>query len=295
MTLADFRRRLFSRFNRHAEIRAGWYLTLPLAYCLCLGVFYFVYGRLLQFLPLVFFFTVIPVLALAGPSRGLLKYWTPLVLILLSYEALAGTIGAIAASDGVTSLYALDMSIWKFNLTGWVQSTFSWPPLTTLATLLYAVHMPLVAVTAGAVWFLRKDYFGKYVTAMALTSYSALATFILFPTSPPWYAGAAANLLQGSSASAVSTSFAWLTNLVESDTFAAFPSLHGAYAVIFCYFMLKLDRRLGLVAIPVTFGILFSTLYLGQHYLIDLLGGAVYALVPCLISERFQIFNVKQA
>jgi membrane-associated phospholipid phosphatase len=65
--------------------------------------------------------------------------------------------------------------------------------------------------------------------------------------------------------------------------------------VIFCYFMLKLDRRLGLVAIPVTFGILFSTLYLGQHYLIDLLGGAVYALVPCLISERFQIFNVKQA
>jgi membrane-associated phospholipid phosphatase len=263
-------------------------------FLVCLGAFYLVYGRLLQFLPLVFFFVAIPIVALLGPSKGLLKYWTPLLLILLSYEALAGTVGAIAASDGVTSLYALDSAIWKFNLTGWVQSTFTSPPLTTLATLLYAIHMPLVAATAATVWFLRKDYFGKYVTAMALTSYSALATFILLPTSPPWYVGAAANLLQGSGASAVSTSFAWITNLVESDAFAAFPSLHGAYAITFCYFMLKLDKRLGLVAVPVMFGILFSTLYLGQHYLIDLLAGALYALVPCLLSERFQIFNVKQ-
>ena len=266
---------------------------MPLAYCMCLVLFYLVYGRLLQFLPLVFFLVAIPVVALLGPSRNLLKYWTPLLLILLSYEALAGTVGAAAAADGVKSLYALDTSIWRFNFTGWLQATFSSPSLTTLATLLYAVHMPLVAFTAATVWFLRKDYFGKYVTAMALTSYSALATFIIFPTSPPWYAGAAANLLQGTSASTVSTSFAWLTNLVESDTFAAFPSLHGAYAIIFCYFMLKLDRRLGFVAIPVTFGILFSTIYLGQHYLIDLIGGALYALVPCMISERFQIFNVK--
>jgi membrane-associated phospholipid phosphatase len=293
LTWAEIQRRLFSRFNRHAEIRAGWYLLLPLAYCVCLSIFYVVYGRLLQFLPLVFFLIAIPIVALLGPSRNLLKYWTPLLLILLSYEALAGTVGAIAASDGVRSLYALDTSIWRFNLTGWVQATFSWSPLTTLATLLYAVHMPLVAGTAAMVWFLRKDYFGKYVTAMALTSYSALATFILFPTSPPWYVGAAANLLQGAGASTVSTSFAWLTNLVESDAFASFPSLHGAYAIIFSYFMLKLDKRLGLVAVPITLGILFSTIYLGQHYLIDLLGGAIYALVPCLISERFQIFNVK--
>jgi membrane-associated phospholipid phosphatase len=294
LTWAEFRRRLFSRFNRHAEIRAGWYLVLPLAYCICLGAFYVFYGRLLQFLPLVFFFIAIPIVALLGPAKGVLKYWTPLILILLSYEALAGTIGSIAASDGVTSLYGIDSTIWRFNLTGWVQSTFSSAPLTTLTTLFYAIHMPLVAATAATVWFLRKEHFGKYVTAMALTSYSALATFIIIPTSPPWYVGAAANLLQGAGASPVSTSFASLSNLVESDAFAAFPSLHGAYAMIFCYFMLKLDRRLAFVAIPVTVGILFSTLYLGQHYLIDLLGGALYALVPCAISEHFQIFNVKQ-
>jgi membrane-associated phospholipid phosphatase len=81
--------------------------------------------------------------------------------------------------------------------------------------------------------------------------------------------------------------------MIESDQFAAFPSLHGAYAVVFCYFMLKLDRRLAFLAVPVTLGVLFSTLYLGQHYAIDLIAGAVYALVPCMISERFQLFSVK--
>ena len=77
--------------------------------------------------------------------------------------------------------------------------------------------------------------------------------------------------------------------MIESDQFAAFPSLHTAYATIFCYFMIKLDRRLAFIVIPVTAAILFSTLYLGQHYLIDLIGGAAYALVPCFIVERLNI------
>ena len=295
MTWTDIQRRFTSYFKRHQEIRTGWYVLLPLAYLLFLGIYYVVYGELLQFLPLVFFFIAIPVVALLSPSKELLKYWTPLLMILLSYEALAGTIGSLAASDAVSSLYAVDRLVWGVNLTGWVQSTFSSTSLTVVATLLYEVHMPLVAFTAAMVWFLRKEIFGRYVTAMALTSYAALATFVLFPTAPPWYVGAAANLLQGAGSSVVSNLFSGLTSMIESDQFAAFPSLHGAYAIIFCYFMLKLDRRLAFLAVPVTIGILFSTIYLGQHYAIDLLGGAVYALVPCLISERFQIFSVKAA
>jgi membrane-associated phospholipid phosphatase len=293
LTWTDIHKRLSSYFNRHSEIRATWYILFPLAYCLCLGAYYVLYGRLFQFLPLVFFFIAIPIAGLLSPSRGLLKYWTPLLMILLSYEALAGTVGSLAASNGVSSLYDLDDWFWGFNLTGWIQSAFNSASLTAFTTFLYELEMPLVAFTSAAIWFVRRDYFGRYVTAITLTSYSALATFVLLPTAPPWYVGAAQNLIQGGSSTVGSNIIAWLTETIESDKFAAFPSLHGAYAIMFCYFMLKLDRRLGAVAIPVTLGILFSTLYLGQHYAIDLIGGAVYALLPCLVSERFQIFSVK--
>ncbi len=50
--------------------------------------------------------------------------------------------------------------------------------------------------------------------------------------------------------------------------------------------MTKLKHTYGLFAIPITVGILFSTLYLGQHYLIDLIGGAAVAFGAIVISSR---------
>jgi membrane-associated phospholipid phosphatase len=151
------------------------------------------------------------------------------------------------------------------------------------------MHFPLVVATCITIWFTKRALFGKYVTAMVLTSYAALVTFVLVPTSPPWYTGVASNLYQSAMGAVFPQGFMSALSLVEVDKLAAFPSLHGAYAVTFSYFMIKIDRRLALISVPITTGIMFSTLYLGQHYLIDLIGGAAYALIPCIIAERFQI------
>ena len=78
-----------------------------------------------------------------------------------------------------------------------------------------------------------------------------------------------------------------LTKSVESDKFAAFPSLHAAYAILFGYFATKLRKWLALISVPVTMGILFSTVYLGQHYIIDLIAGAAVAFSAILISNRY--------
>jgi len=70
------------------------------------------------------------------------------------------------------------------------------------------------------------------------------------------------------------------------DYFAAFPSLHSAYTITCCCFLSRVDFRLGMVGARLAGATLFSTLYLGQHYAIDLMGGAAYSLVPCWIAER---------
>jgi membrane-associated phospholipid phosphatase len=59
--------------------------------------------------------------------------------------------------------------------------------------------------------------------------------------------------------------------------------------------MFKVSRKAGYLSLIVSGGILFSTLYLGQHYVIDLVAGAAFALVPCLLSERYQLLKVKEA
>jgi membrane-associated phospholipid phosphatase len=287
--LAIFSRRFVQRAWQRMNLGANLYFLPPVCYSVAMLTYYIAFGKLLQFLPIVFFLGAIPVLSLLGSSRGMAKAWLPFVSILLSYEALAGVVGAYASSKVVFSIYPLDRLLWGFNVTGWIQSAFYSPLLTQVTSFFYTLHFPLVVITSATLWYFNRQLFGKYTATMILTSYAALVTFVLLPTAPPWYQNVAANLYQSTGASVLPNAVSASISMIESDQFAAFPSLHTAYAVIFAYFMIKLDRRLAFVAIPVTATILFSTLYLGQHYLIDLIAGAAYALIPCLIVEKLHI------
>ena len=212
----------------------------------------------------------------------------------LSFVALAGVVDSIADASRVLSLFDFDKYIWGINLTGWVQSTLSSVSMTDFMAFLYQLLMPMVFATSIYIWYRNGHTFGRFVTAMLLTSYAALVTFLLLPTDPPWISGAASNLVGASGLASVPASLAPLAAFFEPNEFAAFPSLHAAYMVICTYFLLKVGRRVGGASVLLTAGILFSTLYLGQHYLVDLIAGAAYALVPCLVSERLQVFGSQE-
>jgi len=110
----------------------------------------------------------------------------------------------------------------------------------------------------------------------------------VLPTAPPWLAGTAKNLLS-SGDKMFPTGFQELQNLLlsgESDIYAAFPSLHAAYATLFTIFMFKLGRKYGLASLPILGGVYFSIIYLGQHFLIDLVGGIIYAAVPAYLVQK---------
>jgi membrane-associated phospholipid phosphatase len=253
--------------------------------------YYFIFGMVLELLPTVFLLATVPLVALLGSLRESTRPWIPFATIMLLYEALWGTVGSFATTRTLFSIYPIDKMLWGFNLTSWVQTTFySWNT-TVVASFFYSLQLPLVVIVSVALWRFKRPVFSKYMTAIVLTSYAALVTFLVFPTTPPWYQGVVHDLFYGGTSSALPSWLLYVASMFESDKFAAFPSLHAAYAIIFAYFIVKLDRRLAYVAIPITAGILFSTLYLGQHYLIDLIGGAVFALVPCLIAERLQIVS----
>lgn len=292
---AEVSKGLRERARERLTLRYLIFVLPAVAYSVGVLVYYVVYGRALEFLPAVFLLALVPLIALLGSSRETVRPWIPFVAVMLCYEALQGTVGVFAASRVLYSVYPIDKAIWGFNLTGWVQSTFYSPAMTLVMSSFYSLHLILVVITSLALWRFNRQLFGKYVTAIVLTSYAALITFILFPTAPPWYEGVAKDLFYGGTSSALPKGLLYVVSVFEADKFAAFPSLHAAYAILFSYFMVKLDRRLAIVSIPITVAILFSTLYLGQHYLIDLIAGAVFALVPCLIAERFQIIPHRKA
>ena len=264
--------------NAYAVLTAGYLVTL-LAFCWETGVFS---DPSVSLVPLA----SVPTLGLVGQLRRGWRPWLALVIIALSYEVVAAPMDAIVDSNGVISLFGLDKSLWGFNFTGWVQGTFNSAVTTDVTSLVYLALVPIVLGSAYAIWRKGREDFGKFVAALVLTSYFALLTFILIPTAPPWFNGVATNLVGGPGLEGAFNLFTPLAALAVPDYFASFPSLHVSYTLICAFFLYKTDGRLGTAGAILAAATLFSTLYLGQHFVIDLIGGAAYAVVPCVISTR---------
>jgi membrane-associated phospholipid phosphatase len=214
------------------------------------------------------------------------KELTPFIVLLMSYEALQGVAGSLTlapvihpAGSGVS-----------YGLIEAVQSAFLSPDLTDAMSLLYGLHFPLVIGSAILLWYSNKVLYKRYVYSLVACSYVSLVFYTLAPSAPPWYNGVVSNLLATTSAQIGSSSLfselARIGSLIESDKLAAFPSLHAAYVVLVSYFTIKLKRTYGLVSIPITIGVLFSTIYLGQHYITDLVAGVVVAASCVIVVTR---------
>lgn len=264
------------------------YLTLALVFSVTLWVFCWATGSFSDVPATVFLLavTLTTVLCVWTP-RG--RPWLALIIVGMSYEVISGPIDGIANSKGAFSMFGIDQQLWGTNLTGLVQKSYSSQLLTDVTSLLYLSLIPLVGAVALILWHYNKDGFHRYIISVGLTSYFALITFLLLPTSPPWYTGAAQNLVASSGMGAAASVLSPLGSVVQPDFFAAFPSLHAAYTITCAYFLFKIGRGWGLVGGAIALATLFSTLYLGQHYAVDLIGGAVYSLVPCLITERMNV------
>ncbi len=259
-------------------------------YLTALATFYFIYGELFQLSLGVLYLLAAPVFVLFERWKGFFKDSFAFITLLLSYEALQGLVGSIASSHSIFSIYSVDGVLWGFNLTGWVQSHLQSVSATTIALVFYGLHFPLVLGASVLFWLTNKPVYRSYVNAILITSFAALTMFLLLPIMPPWYQGTAQNLVLNGSSS-LSGFGGRFTQLMESDKFAAFPSLHSAYVTTFSYFAIKLRPLLAFVGIPLVLGVAVSAMYLGQHYLVDLLGGAALSLVSCHFVGRHLQFT----
>lgn len=231
---------------------------------------------------------IIPCAGLVLKSKDFLKSSALLVAVLLTYEALQGVTGFLTNSRNVFSLAWADQALVGSDFTLAVQKAFFSPVITLVSTVFYGLHIFLIMFALGLFWFKDKEVYRRYTYSLVITSYSALMTFVALPTAPPWLAGSAQNLL-GAGFKELPSLFQQLANVLlsgESDVVAAFPSLHVAYVTLFSIFMFKLNRKYGLMSLPVAGGVYFSVIYLGQHYLVDVLGGIAYAGIAAYVVDR---------
>jgi len=172
--------------------------------------------------------------------------------------------------------------------TRWLQEHFFDPtrihPLDWLTVHVHWSYFALPHLTAAAVFLWRRELFARYVALVLGTFYAGLVIYFLVPTMPPWLA-ADTGILPG-----VWRVMDFVGGQVDRETYqrlydalgvpnpvAAMPSLHMAVTTVLFLFGRGLNRWLGRVLAVYALVMGFSLVYMGEHYVTDVLVGAIMA------------------
>ena len=152
------------------------------------------------------------------------------------------------------------------------------------------VHFIVPPTLAFGLWLKRRALFYRFAASLLVLSYAGALTFWLFPAAPPW-AAAERGLIPylanpagvQAATSPLPTDSGPVYRLVDGNPYAAVPSLHGGYSLLVVLFVATLawpTRWRWWVIVPAAAYPLIQTIavvYTGNHYVVDLLIGFVYA------------------
>ena len=163
------------------------------------------------------------------------------------------------------------------------------------------LHFVITPLLAFLLWMKRRALFFRFASSMLVLSFAAALTFLLFPAAPPWAAGR--TLLTptvtqiNDNAWAAVPSNASLARLLTQNPYAAIPSLHGGYAMLCFIFVAGLAWTtrwrwwvVGAAALyPLALS--FARVYTGDHYVVDLVAGYIYAAAAYLVVRWYWRHN----
>ena len=185
---------------------------------------------------------------------------------------------------------------WLASHGGAVANSVQWA-----AQLVYFSHLFVVPLVLVALWVLGssrteyRDSFLRHIRAFTVLNFSAIAVYLLLPVAPPWWVTLngmtrpTGELVRQANMSAAMHG-ALIQGMIRNAAqwFAAVPSLHGAYPVLLLLLFPRNRNRGPFVALAFyTCAMWTATVVLNQHYVIDLVAGAVLAFCACRL-ERFR-------
>jgi membrane-associated phospholipid phosphatase len=218
-------------------------------------------------------------------TRRFVFDFAPFIILLLSYDSLRRFADDLSPSDiHITDIiHAERMIVGGGTLPSVFVQDHLWghfytPVLDVITNGFYLFHFLSPLVLSLLLWTRRRQMYWAFVIALVVLSYSAFATYILFPAAPPWWAtvhGYMGNEPVYLDHFVVSTEKMMST----PNPVAAVPSLHAAYPTLIALVAITAWGKKAAWVLLLPVAVAFSTVYLGHHYVVDALLGAVYASV----------------
>jgi hypothetical protein len=143
---------------------------------------------------------------------------------------------------------------------------------------IYSLAYVVMIYGTGIYILLRRDVsrLERYVMVFVIVQAMAMLTWWLFPVAPPRMA------VEG--VRDVRESILGISETFNPYPWGAFPSLHVANSVSAVLIIRFYGRRILTAWLTILLLLAFSTVYLGEHYWQDLVGGAVYSVAGYLLA-----------
>ncbi len=232
-------------------------------------------------------FLVLGILFLAAYNKQTwraLKDWLPFVTVFLSYEVMYSFVGIISPYNLHSGPLHFDISFFGGVPSLILQKTIEVPILNYMGAVFYGIYFFVPTVFAYVVWKKSPKNYWKYIVAFGVLTYSALITFLFYPVAPPWIAvPQVTRVLTSTVDSSLGLPvYKTLFDFLSPNMYAAFPSMHSAIPWLVFLFAFRIWKWKSLPVAIIPVGTWFSAVYLGEHYVSDVIGGIIYATVAYL-------------
>jgi membrane-associated phospholipid phosphatase len=233
-----------------------------------------------------------------------LRDWLPYTALLIVYDYTRGMADHLGFHIHLRAPARADMWLFHGTLpTYWLQQHLfvagvpQW--YDGFVTLVYTSHFLVTPIVAVVLWMYNRSAWLSFIARSMTLSMLGLATYILYPSAPPWYAanfGVIDPVVRLSSRGFSVLGIPHAGTLLTSgqatvNDVAAMPSLHTATATIIAlYFIPKVPwwGKIPLACYPLAMG--FVLVYSGEHYVVDVLFGYLYGVVitvAAVLIERW--------
>jgi hypothetical protein len=246
--------------------------------------------------PDVLFFIFLVIFMVYGHGKEFIRKFAPFVILLISYESLRGFAPMITGRVHFTEMINFDKWLGSGQLPTvvlqniWYNGTLEW--FDYYFYFVYMLHFLSPFLLAIAIWKYRPSQYWQYVGALLALSYAGFITYVIFPAAPPWMASEM-HLIPHITKLSTEIWWGWgvhniptLYSHMNPNPVAAVPSLHCAYPTLALFFVHKLfGRKASLPFLIYPASVWIGVIYLGEHYVFDVILGVLYAAATFYASE----------
>lgn len=278
--------------------RPGPLVAISLAYLLAVsGIMIW---RGVSVSPDYLLFVLIPVALLSGRFLGFLRDWVPFVVIFLGWEAMRGVAPKTGFAPHVSDLAHIETTLFGGHVpTAVLQQALNVGTFGRVlaygATVVYFCHFVFPLAVGMVLWLVDRVQFVRFTTALMAMALVAFVVFLLLPTAPPWYAeqhgviGGFTKIIGTTLPSSVSPYY----NGLNPNPVAAFPSLHAAFPFLGFLALRRVYPRGSWIAFAWCILVWFSVVFLGEHYVVDVIGGVGLAALAWGVMMRVAVPRVR--